>query len=49
MLFSVLRRVLHVDKDLTDKLDVVALGNEFVAQHEHRSSIFGTFKKTDLV
>lgn len=39
--------VLHIHKDLTDELDIVTLANEFVALHEHRSSIFGTFTEAD--
>ena len=39
----------HIHKDLTDKLDIISLANEFVAKREHRFSIFGTFTETDLV
>ena len=36
--------VLHVHKERTDCLDIVAVANDFVSASEHRSSIFGTFK-----
>ena len=34
--------VLHIHKDLTEIFDIVTLANESVAQHEHKSSNFGT-------
>lgn len=36
--------VLHVHKDITDKLDLKSVANEFVGDTEHRLKIFGTFK-----
>ena len=41
--------VLHMHKDRTDKLDIISVANEFVAQREHGSSIFGKFIEADLV
>ncbi len=35
--------VLHVHRDITDSLDMISVANEFVADSEHRSQIFGTF------
>ena len=39
--------VLHIHKERTDKIDIVSVANEFVAQREHRSRIFGKFKEAD--
>ena len=36
-------KVLHVYKDLTDKLNLNDTGNEFVGQSEHRLPLFGSF------
>ena len=41
--------VLHMHKERTDKIDIVSVANEFVAQREHRSSIFGKFTDADLI
>ena len=41
--------VLHIHKERTDKIDIVSVANEFVAQREHRSSIFGKFTEADLI
>ena len=38
-------RVLHVHKDLTDKLNLNDIGNEFVGQSEHRLALFGSFSE----
>ena len=35
--------LLHVHRDTTDKLDLKACANDFVAGNEYRLSIFGTF------
>ena len=35
--------ILHVHKDRTDSLDLVACANEFVAGSGYRQRIFGTF------
>ena len=39
--------VLHVHKDLqiTDKLNLNDIGNEFVRQSEHRLALFGSFSE----
>ena len=34
---------LHVHKDHTDKLDLMAVAKEFVSHLEHRLSTFNTF------
>ena len=39
--------VLHVYKDLTDKLNLIDTANEFVKGSEHRETVFGTFLATD--
>ena len=35
--------MLHVNKDLTDQLSLVDIGNEFVHGSEHRQTLFGKF------
>ena len=35
--------VFHIHKDLTDKLNLTDVGNEFVGQSEHRLVLFGSF------
>ena len=40
---------LNVHKERTDCLNLVDIGNDFVAGSEHRQSIFGTFRDTDVV
>jgi len=40
--------VLHVHKELTDKLNILEVANEFVANKiEHRLNIFGKFTEKD--
>ena len=39
--------VLHVQKELTDSLNLIAVANDFVADLEHRLSIFGRFTESD--
>jgi len=39
--------LLHVHKEMTDKLSVVELANTFT-NTEHRQSVFGTFTQKDL-
>jgi len=39
--------LLHVHKEMTDKLSVVELANTFT-KTEHRQSVFGTFTQKDL-
>ena len=36
---------IHVHKDKTDKLELRAIGNEFVAANAQRTNIFGTFSR----
>ena len=37
--------VLHVHKDLTDKLSLTDIGNKFVGQSEYRLALFGSFSE----
>ena len=37
--------VLHVHKDLTDKLYLNDIGNEFIGQSKHRLALFGSFSE----
>ena len=39
--------VIHVHKNVTEKLNLVDIANEFVAGSEHRLTIFGKFLATD--
>ena len=32
-----------VDKEYTDQLDLVDIGNEFIRESHHREKVFGTF------
>ena len=38
---------LHILKELTDKLDLITIANDFVAGDTHRLTIFGTFTSKD--
>ena len=38
---------LHIHKDLTDKLNLTEIGNEFVRSSEHRETLFGKFRASD--
>ena len=40
--------VLHIHRDLTDKLNLVEIANEFVGKNERRGRIFGTFTANDI-
>ena len=41
--------VLHVHNDHTDRLNLVDVTNEFIADNKHRRQVFGSeFKETDL-
>lgn len=40
--------VLHIHRDLTDKLNLIDVANEFIFGHEHRQQIFGKFVQTDI-
>ena len=40
--------LLYIYKKLTDEIDLVSVGNEFVEKHEERKSIFGKFSTEDL-
>ena len=37
--------VLYVHNDLTDKLNLNDIGNEFVRQSEHQFALFGSFSE----
>ena len=39
--------LLHVHKNLTDKLSLVDIGNNFVSGSSHRESLFGKFLQTE--
>ena len=39
--------VLHIHRELTDKLNLTAVANDFVSGSEHRSTLFGTFETSD--
>ena len=41
--------VLHVHRELTDKLDLASVANEFVSRSKRRSTLFGTFEHGDLL
>ena len=36
-------------RELTDKLDLARVANEYVSRSEHRSTLFGTFEPGDLL
>ena len=38
---------LHIHRDLTDKIDLIATANEFIHEHDHRELLFGKFKNSD--
>ena len=38
---------LHIHKELTDKLDSLEIGNEFMAASNHRQHTLGKFLPTD--
>ena len=41
--------LLHVHEDLTDKLNLIEVANDFVAnKQEHRSKMFGLFQQKDF-
>ena len=39
---------LHIHRDLTDKIDLIATANEFIHEHDHRELLFGKFKNSDM-
>ena len=39
--------ILHIHRELTDKLNLIEMANEFISGNEHRLTVFGTFKPTD--
>ena len=39
---------LHVHRDRTDTIDLVAAANQFVGKQENRRQLFGTFTSNDL-
>jgi len=41
--------MLHVQKDLTDELNLIEVANDFVAsKQEHRSKVFGLFQQNEF-
>ena len=40
--------ILYIYKELTDKIDLVEIGNVFAEKHENRKSIFGKFSHDDF-
>ena len=45
--FNVLA-ILNSNKDLTDKLDLMEIGNEFISKNDERFRQFGRFTKEDF-
>ena len=41
--------VLHVHKNLTDKLSLVDIGNNFISGSSHRESLFGKFRVNNVL
>lgn len=39
---------LHVHRDRTDSIDLVAAANQFVGEQENRKQLFGSFTTNDL-
>ena len=39
--------ILHIYKELTDKIDLVQMGNEFAQKNEERKIFFGKFSNED--
>ena len=46
--FNVLA-ILQIHKDLTDDIDLVGVGNEFVSLHSSRYQYFGKFEESDFI
>ena len=40
--------ILYIYKELTDKIDLAEIGNEFAENHENRKSVFGKFSHDDF-
>ena len=40
---------LHVHRDRTDSIDLVAAANQFVGEQENRKQLFGSFTTNDLL
>ena len=40
--------ILYIYKNITDEIDLVGIGNDFVAKHSERKNIFGVFSEKDL-
>ena len=47
--WSELPQLLHVHRELTDKLGLAIVANELVSRSEHRSTLFGTLEPGDLL
>ena len=41
--------VLHIHKEMTDRIDLLEVGNQFTEWKESRSQVFGKFVKSDIV
>ena len=41
--------VLHIQKEATDKLNLIDVANMFIAGSEHRMTVFGTFHESDRI
>jgi hypothetical protein len=40
--------ILYIYKELTDKIDLITIGNEFVGKYDERKNIFGKFSHDDV-
>ena len=40
--------ILHVHKQLTDQLNILEIGNDYIRESSHREALFGKFVRTDL-
>ena len=41
--------VLHIQKEATDKLNLIDVANMFIAGSEHRMTVFGAFHESDRI
>jgi histone deacetylase complex regulatory component SIN3 len=40
--------MVHIHRELTDKLDLISIANLFVSGSEHRQTLFGKFTSSDI-
>jgi hypothetical protein len=40
--------ILHIHKELTDPIDLVEVGNDFISLNDERYQYFGKFIKSDF-